>query len=355
MSKTFTKLFSSITESTVWCEPDHTRLVWICMLAMADRVGRVWGSIPGLANRARVPVDAAEQAINTFLGPDKYSRTTENDGRRIEVIQGGWRLLNYLHYRGIMDDEAVRETKRRHIQKKRAQAYEAQPTADQSAIDVDINVYSRHQSIQAEAEAEAEAEEKIKEKDQKISPDGCTGSAVAIRQEAEPLVVPPNKKRKVVLVTSKDLVCFGLSEQEASDFLFHRDKKRSPLTATAWKTILSEAKKAGYTPDQAVRAMANFGWIGFDATWDKVKQNAPGAKQKPNMTFKERDEANELAKYRERLGSMADFVLGPEVAESLNTVDENGNKVSKKMTRMPTFKEMFEAEAREKLKEDDRE
>jgi hypothetical protein len=49
MSVTFTKLFSSITESTVWDEPDRVRLVWITMLAMADKHGRVWASVPGLA------------------------------------------------------------------------------------------------------------------------------------------------------------------------------------------------------------------------------------------------------------------------------------------------------------------
>jgi hypothetical protein len=55
------------------------------MLAMADKRGRVWASIPGLANRARVPVEAAQQAIDHFLSPDLYSRTKDNEGRRVEV------------------------------------------------------------------------------------------------------------------------------------------------------------------------------------------------------------------------------------------------------------------------------
>jgi hypothetical protein len=120
MSTTFTKLFSSITESTIWVEPDHIRITWIAMLAMCDRRGRVWASIPGLANRARVSVEQAAEAIERFLAPDPYSRTPDNDGRRIEVIDGGWRLLNYDKYRQIKDEETVLESKRNYINSRRA-------------------------------------------------------------------------------------------------------------------------------------------------------------------------------------------------------------------------------------------
>lgn len=120
MSRTFTKLFSSITESTIWCEPDRTRLVWICMLAMADKNGRVWASVPGLANRARVPLVDAEIALAAFLAPDPYSRTPDNEGRRIEPIDGGWRLLNHEKYRSIRDDESIKESKRNYINARRA-------------------------------------------------------------------------------------------------------------------------------------------------------------------------------------------------------------------------------------------
>jgi hypothetical protein len=119
------------------------------MLAMADRVGRVFGSIPGLASRARVPVDAAEIAIKTFLSPDKYSRTKDFEGRRIEEIKGGWRLINYLDYRNVMDEETVRETKRNYMRRVRSK----QKTTEKDDVK---SGQSNPQSIQAEAEAEAE-------------------------------------------------------------------------------------------------------------------------------------------------------------------------------------------------------
>lgn len=145
MSFTFTKLFSSITESTIWCEPDRTRLVWICMLAMADQKGRVMASIPGLANRARVPIEDTETAIAAFLAPDKYSRTPDNEGRRIELIDGGWRLLNHAKYRAIRDEESIKESKRNYINRRRAEERENQSNG------VDIG------RPNAEADTEADA------------------------------------------------------------------------------------------------------------------------------------------------------------------------------------------------------
>lgn len=147
MSVSFTKLFSSITESTVWAEPDHTRIVWITMMAMADHAGRVWASIPGLANRARVQIDKCEEALNTFLSPDKYSRTTDFDGRRIEPIDGGWRLLNHAKYKAIRDHESIKESKRKSIAARRAKEKESK---ELSTVD-----RGRHN---AEADTEAEAE-----------------------------------------------------------------------------------------------------------------------------------------------------------------------------------------------------
>lgn len=101
----YTKLFSSIITSSIWSEDDRTRIVWITMLAMADRNGEVQGSIPGLARVAGVPVDACRKAIDTFLAPDPDSRTKDDEGRRIEAIEGGWLLLNHAKYRDMATDE----------------------------------------------------------------------------------------------------------------------------------------------------------------------------------------------------------------------------------------------------------
>lgn len=129
LTDTYTKLFSSITASTIWLEPDGTRLTWITMLAMADRNGCVYASVPGLADRAKVSRDAAEKALSCFTAPDPDSRTKDFEGRRIEAIDGGWRLLNHRKFREMRSAEERREYMRNYMQEKRALAKTLAPLA----------------------------------------------------------------------------------------------------------------------------------------------------------------------------------------------------------------------------------
>lgn len=105
----YTKLFGSILKSTIWQESKEVRLVWVTMLAMADRGGVVDSSVPGLAKDAGVSIEECEVALRKFLEPDAYSRTKDFDGRRIEVVDGGWKLLNYEKYRRKLGVEENRE------------------------------------------------------------------------------------------------------------------------------------------------------------------------------------------------------------------------------------------------------
>lgn len=95
----YTKLFSSIVSSTVWCEDDKTFRVWIWMLASADTEGNVEGSIPALARITNYSIPEVEASIARLTAPDPYSRTKDHEGRRIEEIPGGWRILNFPRYR----------------------------------------------------------------------------------------------------------------------------------------------------------------------------------------------------------------------------------------------------------------
>lgn len=120
----FSKLFADIIHSTVWREPMHVKVVWITMLAMADRHGQVFASIPGLADSAKVSLEECIEALHVFSSPDKYSRTKDYEGRRIVEIDGGWLLLNYEKFRERRDDEEqriqTRDRVRRHRERARA-------------------------------------------------------------------------------------------------------------------------------------------------------------------------------------------------------------------------------------------
>lgn len=106
----YTKLFNSIITSTIWTEDDKTRIVWITMLALADKNGEVQGSVPGLARLSGVSVEAAEAALKKFLSPDLHSRTKDDEGRRIEVIDGGWHLLNHAKYRAMASKDEAKQS-----------------------------------------------------------------------------------------------------------------------------------------------------------------------------------------------------------------------------------------------------
>lgn len=101
----------------------HVKVVWITMLALADRKGIVFASLPGLADAARVSMEQCEDAIARLAAPDEYSRTKDFEGRRIEDVDGGWKLLNYIKYREARDGderrEQVREAVNRHRTKRR--------------------------------------------------------------------------------------------------------------------------------------------------------------------------------------------------------------------------------------------
>jgi hypothetical protein len=132
VSDTYTKLFSSITESTVWGEPYATRIVWVAMLAMADKGGCVYGSIPGLARRANVTLGEVETAMASFRSPDPYSRTQADDGRRIEDIDGGWRLVNHGKYAAVRNAEERREYQREWDRKHRNKSVSESDKSDKS-------------------------------------------------------------------------------------------------------------------------------------------------------------------------------------------------------------------------------
>ena len=153
----YTKLFGTIMSSTIWQEPKETKVLWITMLAMADRDGRVDASIPGLANIAGLTIPETETALKTLLSPDPYSRTKVADGRRIEEVPGGWVLINHGKYRDMMSVEARREYLRR-----KQQEYRAKDKAEHVSTNVsDGSTKLTHSEADSEAEAKADTEKRI--------------------------------------------------------------------------------------------------------------------------------------------------------------------------------------------------
>lgn len=108
----YTKLFNSILASSVWQESLSTKVLWITLLAMADKDGVAEASIPGLAKIAGLSITETEAGLASLSAPDKYSRTKDFEGRRVEACEGGWKILNHPKYRAKMSADDRREYKR---------------------------------------------------------------------------------------------------------------------------------------------------------------------------------------------------------------------------------------------------
>ncbi len=145
----YTKLFSTIVTSTVWQEDSDTKVVWVTMLALADSEGRVDATVPGLANIARVSVANTRRAIQKFLNPDPDSRTKDFDGRRIEEIPGGWRLLNHAKYRQKMNADERRE----YLRQKQAER-----RAKQKSCQHGVNKRVQKSTLSTHTESESESD-----------------------------------------------------------------------------------------------------------------------------------------------------------------------------------------------------
>jgi uncharacterized protein YdaU (DUF1376 family) len=90
-------------------------------------------------------------------------------------------------------------------------------------------------------------------------------------QEKEEKTKTPRKRGAAArLVPVETLIAEGVSPQHASDWLTARARKSLPLTPTAWEQTKEEARKAGLTVPDAIKAAAGNGWAGFKASWVKL-------------------------------------------------------------------------------------
>jgi len=191
----YTKLFSSIVTSTIWREPNEVRIVWITMLALSDQCGEVQASIPGLADMSRVTIEQCEDALTILLSPDKYSRSSENEGRRIEKIDGGWIILNHAKYRKLMSADERKEYFRVKKAEQRAREKGVNNSQDMSLTVFD-SLGKSTKSTHTEADTDTEAKD---------------NSVKVIEVSAE-----PEKKKSPQVVSNKAIEEYNLRRKICS-------------------------------------------------------------------------------------------------------------------------------------------
>lgn len=126
----YSKLFDTIVTSTVWSgTPSSLKVVWITILATKDAEGIVHCTLPGLAKLAEVSLEACADAIRVLEAPDTLSRTKAFDGRRIEPVEDGWRVLNHFAYRNRLSAEDRKAARARQQQIRRQRERDLQREA----------------------------------------------------------------------------------------------------------------------------------------------------------------------------------------------------------------------------------
>jgi len=248
----YTKLFSTIVNSTIWNEPHEVRLVWITMLATADKNGEVEASVPGLAHLARVTVPECEKALDVLLSPDPYSRTPEYEGRRIEKVTGGWFLLNHGKYRAKMSADERREYNRI---KKQEQRNRSKPVNESQTSSMTINDNQQCQHMQR-AESESEADAKEESNTSSASPPDPSDKLERCRElvckwfgRRKSTAWPPKEEKLLLNLLNADeeeleLLDWWFSQTKQFEKYGEGPKKGIPAFLNSWVAEVDKARRA---------------------------------------------------------------------------------------------------------------
>jgi len=142
----YAKLFTSIYQGTLRGN-SHGLLVFTNLLAHADQHGVVDIHPRAIADEVGLTVEQVRAALVVLQSPDLESRSPEEEGRRIVLIDQhrdwGWRVVNYVKYRSIRNEDD-RRVQNREAQQRWRERNQSKPHKPPSA--------------HTEAEAEAEAD-----------------------------------------------------------------------------------------------------------------------------------------------------------------------------------------------------
>lgn len=146
--KPFVVLDAEILSSSVWSEAAHVRLVWITLLILCDTEGNVGAAVPGIARAAGVTLDEAVDAIRRLQEPDPHSRTKAHEGRRLEISDRGFRVLNFMEHLDRLSSERLRARERVRMHRKRhSDKRKTRKTVTQTNTSEQIRTGSRDQGV----------------------------------------------------------------------------------------------------------------------------------------------------------------------------------------------------------------
>lgn len=210
LTVSYAKLFSSITESSLWSEPKEVRLLFVTMLAKANSIGFVEASILGLARVANLSQEEVEESVKILEEPDPFSKNADLEGRRIAKVPGGWMVLNYEEYRSRTTEEERKEYMRDYMRK-----YRAEKGGKQSVNNV------------------------------KKSKDSPSASSYSLKEIGE----SERKGRCTQKEAEEFCVSIGLSQSDGKAMFLHWEEKGWGKVKD-WKATIRKWQAFGYMPSQ---------------------------------------------------------------------------------------------------------
>jgi hypothetical protein len=116
------KIFSSMYDSTL-ADDWRALITFQQLIVLCDADGTVDMTPHSIARRTGIPIEHIEAGLKILEAPDPYSRTPDQDGKRIERLADyrpwGWSIINHAHYRALRDADTVREQNRKRKQQQR--------------------------------------------------------------------------------------------------------------------------------------------------------------------------------------------------------------------------------------------
>lgn len=232
----FGKIFESMYDGTLASDgPWQALVTFQQMIVLADQDGVVDMTASAIARRTSIPLEIIQLGVERLMAPDPESRTPDEDGRRITLVEDhrawGWQIVNYAKYR----DMRKAEDRREYLRIKQQESRSRRTSTSVNTASTKINT-STDEDTDTDTEAEVEAKKK--------------------------------KATPAPWLTIDDLIASGLTAETAQGFIDHRRAKKAKLTALAWKGFRAEVEKAtGWTLEAACLKAIARNWISVEAAW----------------------------------------------------------------------------------------
>jgi hypothetical protein len=137
MRRNYTPIFRDVINSRVWALSPAARAVWLWLSLVADPEGCVCSDVTGVAMGARVTGPEAREALELLVLEDADADPGDPfQGRIIERVRGGWRVLGAEDRRELAKEEARNARNRKYMQRARS------VPANDAGADVDACVPS---------------------------------------------------------------------------------------------------------------------------------------------------------------------------------------------------------------------